>query len=98
MKSTPHGQRSLTAPSVRLKMVAEVMAMSTPETTNDPRRPKPAPVEYGGQWVAWDRSLTRILAHGSNVAEVRQAAIAAGHSDAVLEKVRRPGVSFIGAA
>ena len=68
------------------------------DVVNDPNRPQPAPVEYAGQWVAWDKSLTRIVAHGADVAAVRQAAITAGHSDAILEKVRRPEFSSIGAA
>lgn len=68
------------------------------EVIHDPRRPPAAPVEYAGQWVAWDRAQTRIVAHGSDVAAVRAEAIAAGHSDAILQKVRRPDVTFIGAA
>jgi hypothetical protein len=71
--------------------------MPTKDALNDPRRPKPAPVEYAGQWVAWNKSQTEIVAHGQDVAEVRRAAVAAGHPDAVLQKVRRPDVSFIGA-
>jgi hypothetical protein len=48
--------------------------------------------------VAWNKALTQIVAHGKDVAAVRAAAIAAGHSDAILEKVRQPGTTFIGAA
>ena len=67
------------------------------EAINDPRHPGPAPIEFAGQWVAWNRQQTAIVAHGSDVADVRKAAVAAGHPDAVLQKVRRPGI-FIGAA
>ena len=60
-------------------------------------RPIPAPVEFAGQWVAWNKNRTTIVAHGPDVAVVRATAIAAGHPDAILEKVRRPGIQFIGA-
>jgi hypothetical protein len=72
--------------------------MPAPRRIDDPRRPKPAPVEYAGQWVAWNRQQTEIIAHGPDVASVHRAAIDAGHPDAVLQMVRRPDVSFIGAA
>jgi hypothetical protein len=70
--------------------------MASQETARDPRRPKPAPLEYAGQWVAWNKAQTEIIAHGAVLAEVHKAAVAAGHADAVLQKVRRPGI-FIGA-
>jgi len=63
----------------------------------DPRRRKPAPVEFAGQWVAWSDDRTTILAHGDDSEIVWSAAIAAGASNPLLEKVRRPGVSLIGA-
>lgn len=63
---------------------------------NNPRRPKPAPVEYAGKWVAWNCQQTEIVAHGSDVASVHRAASAAGHPDAVLQKVRDPKLRFIG--
>jgi hypothetical protein len=73
--------------------------MSNPATsTTEVRRPRPAPVEYGGEWVAWDRERSRIIAHGKLVAAVRAAATAAGHADAVLQKVRRSDSLFIGAS
>jgi len=59
--------------------------------------PKPAPVEYAGQWVAWNKKRTEVVAHGYDVAAVRAAAIAAGHQDAILQKVRQPDTYFIGA-
>jgi hypothetical protein len=63
---------------------------------NDPRRPKPAPAQYAGQWVAWNKDGTAIIAHGSDVALVREAAIAAGCSLALLQKVHRPDRMQIG--
>jgi hypothetical protein len=71
--------------------------MPTPPVINDPRRPQPAPVEYAGQWVAWNKLRTEIVAHGKNLADVHEAAMAAGHPDAILQKVRRPDTIFIGA-
>ncbi len=62
---------------------------------NDPRRPKPAPAEYAGQWVAWDRDRKQIVAHGNDVAAVRREAVAAGHSLPLIEKVPEES-SFIG--
>lgn len=63
---------------------------------HDPRRPKSAPHEYAGQWVAWNQDRTEVIAHGSDVAQVRAAAVAAGQPDALLEKVNRPDHIFVG--
>ncbi|MEK6261298.1 MAG: hypothetical protein AABP62_22080 [Planctomycetota bacterium] len=63
---------------------------------HDPRRPLAAPAEYAGQWVAWNQDRTEIIAHGSDVARVRAAAVAAGQPDALLEKVNRPDHIFVG--
>jgi hypothetical protein len=72
--------------------------MSKPlNSSMDIRRPRAAPVEYAGEWVAWNRERSRVIAHGRYVAAVRAAAVAAGHADAVLQKVRRPDTLFIGA-
>ena len=69
--------------------------MIKPNTDCGIRHPGPAPLEYVGQWVAWNKELTEIVAHGRDLGDVHAAAEAAGHPDAVLEKVRRP-CSFIG--
>jgi hypothetical protein len=61
------------------------------------RHPGPAPVEFAGQWVAWNKTRTEIVAHGIEVARGRAQAIAAGHPNAVLQKVRQPDSLFIGA-
>lgn len=63
----------------------------------DPRRRKPAPIEFAGQWVAWNDDRTEIVAHGDDSEGVWAAAIAVGEKNPLLEKVRRPGVSFVGA-
>jgi hypothetical protein len=62
----------------------------------DPNRPQPAPLEYVGKWVAWNRELTQIIAHGESFADVQAAAREAGYPQAVVEKVRRPSL-YIGA-
>ena len=63
----------------------------------DPRRPKPAPAEFAGQWVAWNEDRSHVLAHGNDVAAVRTEAVQAGHKTPLMEKV--PEVrSFIGGA
>ena len=71
--------------------------MPKAEIVADPRWPKPAPVKFAGQWVAWNHERTEIVCHGADVAAVRAAAIAAGHADAIFQKVRRPDSIFIGA-
>jgi hypothetical protein len=58
--------------------------------------PLPAPIEYAGQWVAWNKEHSEIVAHGKRLAEVFDAAIAAGHPDAVLQRVPQLGVTFVG--
>jgi len=61
-----------------------------------PGRPDPPPPEYAGQWVAWNREQSRILAHGYEFAEVRAQARAAGCERPIMQKVI--SVPFIGAA
>ena len=69
-----------------------------PEVLNAPGRPKPAPYEYSGEWVAWTKDRSTIIAHGKQVSEVREAAVAAGHPDCVLQKVPEANIIFIGAS
>lgn len=70
--------------------------MPKPEVIHDPRRPKPAPIEYAGQCVAWNKKRTEIVAHGREMAAVHRSAIALGHPDAILQRVRRPDERLIG--
>lgn len=58
--------------------------------------PPPAPVEYAGQWVAWNRDRTKIIAHGEDVAQVYRDALASGHASAIYQKIGRPGIAIIG--
>jgi len=71
--------------------------MGNSQEPDDLNQPMPAPVEFAGQWVAWNKQRTEIIAHGPEMARVHSAAVAAGHPDAVLQKVRRPDMLFIGA-
>lgn len=57
-----------------------------------------APIEYAGQWVAWNKRQTKIVAHGFKIAEVHHAALAAGHPKAIFQKVPEADVYFIGAS
>ncbi len=59
--------------------------------------PKAAPVEFAGQWVAWNREQTEIIGHGSTWMDARQMAIEGGSPDPILQKVPRPESVFIGA-
>jgi len=54
------------------------------------------PIEYAGKWIAWDRSMTRIVASGNSLAEVMDAAKKAGESDPVFDKVPPANVHLIG--
>jgi hypothetical protein len=69
--------------------------------TNNPQKsqlshPPAAPPEFAGQWVAWNKERTKIVAHGDDMAFVHRSAIAIGHPNAILQHVRRPEVTFIG--
>lgn len=61
-----------------------------------PNGPQPIPLEYSGQWVAWNKDRTRIVAHGANFGEVRAAAIAAGHPEPLMH--RALGTPLVGMA
>ena len=61
-----------------------------------PDGPRPAPLEYAGQWVAWDKDRASIVAHGGGFGEVRAKAIAAGCAEPLMQRVL--GVSFVGGA
>jgi hypothetical protein len=70
--------------------------MRKSELINDPTRPKPAPIEYAGKWVAWNENRTEIIAHGETFAEVAAAIDALGKPLALMQRVRRPDEMMIG--
>jgi hypothetical protein len=58
----------------------------------------PTPREYAGQWIAWNEDHTRIIANGKDLAEVEQAALAAGCDDPIFEKALPADAYFVGGA
>lgn len=60
------------------------------------RRPSPPPIEFAGQWVAWNQNCSEVIAHGKTMDEAHVAAAEAGYPDAPLMKVPRPN-AFLGA-
>jgi hypothetical protein len=72
--------------------------MSTRANERRSKEPPIVPIKYAGQWIAWNGQQTRIIASGSTWQEARQAAIAAGEPDPVLDKVPRARVRFVGRA
>lgn len=59
-----------------------------------PDRPPPVPLEYAGQWLAWNEDHTEILAHGRSIREVRERAAQRGCTHPVFQKI--PRGPFIG--
>jgi hypothetical protein len=60
------------------------------------RRPPIVPKEFAGQWIAWDRAQTQIIASGRTFAEVHQAAVATGELQPLMAKVPKADARFIG--
>ena len=52
-----------------------------------PEHPQPAPAEYAGQWVAWDKTRTNIVAHGTKFTEVHADAVKRGCDQPLMQKV-----------
>ena len=59
-----------------------------------PRPPVP-PIEYAGQWIAWNKERTEIVAHAHTLEETHVLATEAGFPDATLMKLPRTN-AFIG--
>jgi hypothetical protein len=53
--------------------------------------------EYAGKWIAWDHSMTRIVASAISLRKVMEAAKEAGERDPILDKVPPANVRLIGA-
>lgn len=63
---------------------------------SDIRHPT-VPKEYAGKWIAWDHTMTRIVASGTKPAEVLEAAKKAGEPNPILGKSPPANVRMIGA-
>jgi hypothetical protein len=63
--------------------------------TADPPVPV-VPRKFAGQWIAWNRARTAIVASGRTLEDARRAAEAAGESAPILAKAPRADVRFLG--
>ena len=54
------------------------------------------PIQYAGQWIAWDQTGTRIVASGRTIDEALRGAEEAGEKEPVLAKAPKAGVRFVG--
>jgi hypothetical protein len=54
------------------------------------------PIEFAGQWIAWNHAGTHIVASGNTLEEAAQAAAAAGESQPVFAKAPKAEVRFVG--
>jgi hypothetical protein len=54
------------------------------------------PKEYAGMYIVWNNEETEIIASGRTFAEARQAAIDAGQTDPLVQKVPRADRLFVG--
>ncbi len=64
-------------------------------TTEDRIAPT-VPKKFAGQWIAWNRARTAIVASGRTLEEARRAAEAAGEAAPILAKAPRADVRFLG--
>ena len=63
--------------------------------TEDPPAPT-VPRKFAGQWIAWNRDRSAIVASGRTLEDARRAAQAAGESAPILAKAPRAKVRFLG--
>lgn len=54
------------------------------------------PIDYAGQWIAWNHEGTRIVASGRTLEDAAKAATAAGETQPVFAKVPKADVRFVG--
>ena len=54
------------------------------------------PRKYAGQWIAWNRDRTAIVASGRTLDDARRGAQAAGELAPILAKAPRANVRFLG--
>jgi hypothetical protein len=60
------------------------------------RMSKAVPVEFAGQWVAWNSDHSRIVAHADTLPRLWQVVQNEGIENPVFEKVPRADVRFVG--
>lgn len=60
------------------------------------QNPPTVPRRYAGQWVAWNRARTAVVASGRTFDEARRAAEVAGEPKPILAKAPRANVRFLG--
>jgi hypothetical protein len=54
------------------------------------------PIEFSGQWIAWNFEETKILASGATYAEAKKSAELTGEDRPVLVKAPQADARFIG--
>jgi hypothetical protein len=54
------------------------------------------PKQFAGQWIAWNRDQTSIVASGRTMDDARRGAEAAGEPRPILAKAPRADVRFLG--
>jgi len=59
---------------------------TAPRETTD--SPPAAPIEYAGQWVAWNETRTEVVSHGKDLATAVVSARAAGYPNPIMQRVR----------
>ena len=65
--------------------------MEKPVVTHPPRVPR----QYCGQWIAWNREQSRIVASGSTLQSALDAATALGELQPLLTKAPDARVQFV---
>jgi len=58
--------------------------------------PPTVPRKFAGQWIAWNRDRSAIVASGRTLDEARRAAEAVGESEPILAKAPRADVRLLG--
>ncbi len=59
-----------------------------------PDRRPPVPLGYAGQWLAWNKDHTKIVAHANTLREASELAAQRGCANPVFQKI--PRGPFIG--
>ena len=54
------------------------------------------PIQYAGQWIAWDHTDTHIVASGRTLEDAVAAAKAAGEKEPIFAKAPKADVRFVG--